>query len=196
MFKKLFICAAILLSASAAVAGDYGLTQPFLNITGNNTLTGTTLTNGTVTSPVITGPVPVACGGTCTLAAANIGAYTRLDTAAGSVATLPGATGTGNTYKLYVSVANSSNADKIILATTTDTIIGTAIGENAGTAKVFVGNASTYHSVQMPFAGTQPSGGFVGDTAICTDVASTIWKCDINYQAGTTPTTPYSASTS
>lgn len=164
-------------------------------LAGSETLSNKTETAPVVNNPVITGPAPVACGGTCTLGAANKGTYTRLDTAAGSVATLPTATGSGTVYRLYVSVANSSNSDKILLATVTDTIIGTAIGENAGTAKVFVGNAGTYHSIQMPFAGTQPSGGFIGDTVVCTDVASTIWKCDVNYQAGTTPTTPYSAST-
>lgn len=160
------------------------------------TLAGTeTLSGKTLTSPVINGPAPVACGSTCTLGAANVGTYTRLDTAGGSAATLPAATGTGTTYKLYVSVATTSAQDKVLLTTVTDTIIGTAQGENAGTAKVFVGNAGTYHSLQMPFAGTQPSGGFIGDTIECTDVASTIWKCDIKYQAGTTPTTPYSTST-
>jgi hypothetical protein len=113
----------------------------------------------------------------------------------GSVATLPAATGSGDTYKIYVSAATTSAADKVLTNPTTDTIIGTAIGENAGTAKVFVGNALTAHSIQMPFAGTQPSGGFIGDTIECTDVASTIWKCDIKYQGGTTPTTPYSTAT-
>lgn len=160
------------------------------------TLAGTeTLTNKTLTSPIITGPAPVACGSTCALGAANLGGYTRLDTAGGSAATLPAATGTGNTYKLYISVATTSAQDKILLTTVTDTIIGTAQGENAGTAKVFVGNAGTYHSIQMPFAGSQPSGGNIGDTITCTDVASTIYKCDIQYQAGTTPTTPYNAGT-
>lgn len=163
--------------------------------TGAQTLVSKTLTAPVVNNPVITGPAPVACGSTCTLGAANKGTYTRLDTAAGSAATLPTATGSGTVYRLYVSVANSSNQDKILLATVTDTIIGTAQGENAGTAKVFVGNAGTYHSIQMPFAGSQPSGGFVGDTITCTDVASTVWKCDIQYQAGTTPTTPYNAGT-
>lgn len=160
------------------------------------TLAGTeTLSAKTLTSPVINGPPPVACGSTCTLGAANRGTFTLLDTAAGSVATLPGATGTGNIYRLVVSVANSSNSDKVLLATTTDVIIGTAIGETGGTAKIFVGNAGTYHSLQMPFAGTQPSGGFVGDTYTCTDIATATWLCNGTYQAGTTPTTPYSAST-
>lgn len=159
------------------------------------TLVNKTLTAPVVNNPVITGPGPIACGSTCTLGAANKGTYTRLDTAGGSAATLPNATGTGTVYRLYISVANTSTQDKVLLNTVTDTIIGTATGENAGTAKVFVGNAGTYHSIQMPFAGSQPSGGFIGDTITCTDVASTIWKCDIQYQAGTTPTTPYSTGT-
>lgn len=186
-------------SNTMTLAGGDSTSATFPNapFTAARTDAGQTFTGvNTFTGTVLNGPVPVACGGTCTLGTANLGTYTRLDTAAGSVATLPGATGTGNVYRLYVSVANSSNSDKVLTNPVTDTIIGTAQGENAGTAKFFVGNALTAHSIQMPFAGTQPSGGFVGDTIVCTDVASTIWKCDIQYQAGTTPTTPYSASTS
>jgi hypothetical protein len=138
---------------------------------------------------------PVACGATCTLGAANQGTVTLLNQAAGSTVTLPAATGTGNTYKLMISVTTTSAAEKVLTSPTTDAIIGTAIGENAGTAKVFVGNASTYHSIQMPFSGSQPSGGFIGDSMTCTDVASATWMCNINYQGGATPTTPYSAST-
>lgn len=156
------------------------------------TLTNKTLTSPVINNPTITGPIPVACGATCTASAGNT--Y-LLNTAAGSVGTLPAATGTGSFVKFRISVAVSSNANKVLTSPITDTIIGTAIGENAGTAKVFVGNASTYHSIQMPFAGTQPSGGFIGDQITCQDIASAVWACDINYQAGTTPTTPYSAST-
>lgn len=144
----------------------------------------------------ITSMIPsVACGTTCTLGTGNLGATTLLNQAAGSTVTLPAATGTGNVYKMMLSVATTSLADKVLTNPVTDTIIGTATGENAGTAKIFVGNAGTYHSIQMPFTGSQPSGGFIGDSIICTDVASTIWQCNIQYQAGTTPTTPYSAST-
>lgn len=170
-------------------------TANIVNDVGAQTLSSKTLTAPVVNNPVISGPAPIACGSTCTLGASAKGTYVRMDTAAGSAVTLPTATGTGTVYRIYVSVANSSNQDKVLLATVTDTIIGTAIGENAGTAKVFVGNAGTYHSIQMPFAGTQPSGGFVGDTITCTDVASTVYKCDMMYQAGTTPTTPYNTGT-
>lgn len=170
-------------------------TANFVVDTATQTVTNKTMTAPVINNPVVTGPAPVACGSTCTLGAANKGTYTRLDTAGGSAATLPAATGSGTVYSLYISVATTSAQDKILLATVTDTIIGTARGENAGTAKVFVGNAGTYHSIQMPFAGSQPSGGFIGDSITCTDVASTIYKCDIMYQAGTTPTTPYNAGT-
>jgi hypothetical protein len=136
----------------------------------------------------------VSCGATCTLGQSNLGATTLLNQAAGSTATLPTATGSGTFYAMMVSVLTTSGAEKI-LTNTTDTIVGTAIGENGGTAKIFVGNAGTYHSIQMPNSGSQPSGGFIGDAIVCTDVASTIWQCNIVYQAGTTPTTPYSAST-
>jgi len=162
-------------------------------IAATQTLTNKTLTAPVINNPVVAGPVPVACGATCTVGAGND--LTLLNQAAGSVATLGGATASGIVHKFRITVATTSAAEKILTNPTTDTIIGTAIGENAATAKVFVGNASTYHSIQMPFAGSQPSGGFIGDQITCTDVAIGVWACDINYQGGATPTTPYSAST-
>jgi len=180
--------------SGGTVTVDSGATE---NHNGTFNLGGFAVTvpaSGTLA--LASGTAPVACGATCTLGAANQNTITKFDTAAGSVGTLPAALGTGAKYSIVVTTAVTSNADKVLLTTVTDTIIGTAVGENAGTAKVFVGNASTYHSIQMPFAGTQPSGGFIGDEINCTDIAATIWFCNVKYQAGTTPTTPYSASTS
>lgn len=158
----------------------------------NKTLTSPILNTPTINNSVITGPAPIACGATCSPTA---GQLILLNQAAGSTVTLPTSAGTGNVIKMRTTVATTSAAEKVLLTTTSDAIIGTAIGENAGTAKIFVGNASTYHSLQMPFAGTQPSGGFIGDTITCTDIAAGTWACDVQYQAGATPTTPYSAST-
>ena len=73
---------------------------------------------------------------------------------------------------------------------------GIAVGENTGTAKVFVGNAAASHSLQMPFTGTQPSGGFIGDYFELRDIAVGLWQVSGSYQAGTTPTTPFSTATS
>lgn len=140
----------------------------------------------------VSGPAPVPCGATC---AATPGQLVLLNLAAGSTVTIPTSSGSGNVIRMRVTVATTSAQEKVLLATTTDAIIGTAIGENAGTGKIFVGNASTYHSIQMPFAGTQPSGGFIGDSITCTDIATGTWACDVVFQAGVTPTTPYSAAT-
>jgi hypothetical protein len=156
--------------------------------TGIDTFTAPNLTN-----PVITGPAPIACGATCS--ATVPGAVYLLNQTAGSTATLPTSSGSGNVYKFLITVATTSAQEKILLNTTTDTIVGTAIGEYTGTAKVFVGNAGTYHSIQMPYSGSQPSGGFIGDSITCTDIATGSWACQVVYEGGTTPTTPYSAST-
>lgn len=137
---------------------------------------------------------PIACGASCTLTSSNAGQTTLLNVASGSVATLPAATGTGNIYPFVVSVAVTSVKDAILAASSSDSLIGIAIGENGNTPKAFVGGA-TFHSFQMPFAGTQPSGGFLGDSFTCKDIAAGVWNCNGTYQSGVTPTTPYSTAT-
>lgn len=138
------------------------------------------------------GDVPITCGSTCTITTGMAGSTILLNLAAGSVATLPAATGSGAHYNFVVTTTVSSNADKILAASTSDKLQGTAIGWTGSTAKVFacLGNTS---AIQMPFAGTQPSGGFLGDTFRYTDVGANLWQVDSVYQAGTTPTTPCSA---
>lgn len=138
------------------------------------------------------GDVPIACGATCTITTGMAGSTILLNTAAGSVATLPAATGSGAHYNFVVTTTVSSNADKILAASTADFLQGTAIGWTGSTAKVFA-CLGTAHAIQMPFAGTQPSGGFLGDTFRYTDVAANVWQVDSVYQAGVTPTTPCSA---
>lgn len=161
--------------------------------TGGGTIV---LPSGSGTLALASGQAPVACGATCAVTVASAGGNILLNSASGSIATLPAATGTGNSYQFYVTVTVSSNKDAILAASSSDAIVGTAVGENAGTAKIFVGNVGTFHSIQMPFAGTQPSGGFNGDQYFCVDVLANVWNCTGNYQGGTTPTTPYNAATS
>ncbi len=157
------------------------------------TYTGaSTTTAWNMNNPVVVGPAGTACGSTCSPTAGQLKFF---NLAGGSTATLPTSSGSGSVIRFRITVADSSAQEKVLLTTTSDVIIGTAIGENAGTAKVFIGSAITAHSIQMPFAGTQPSGGFVGDQITCTDIATGTWACDIIYQAGLTPTTPYSTST-
>ena len=154
------------------------------------------LPNMVLTGVAITPVAPTVCGATCTVTAAKAGSTILLNLAAGSIATLPAATGTGNAYNFVVSTTTTSAKDAILAASSSDAIIGTAMGWTGSTAKIFSGNASTYHSIQMPYTGTQPSGGFAGDQFTCTDIATNVWECNGAYEGGTTPTTPYSSGTS
>lgn len=155
------------------------------------TMVGFRLSSATVNSVS-----PVTVGSATTLTAANAGATILLNTAAGSTATLPAATGTGNIYRFVVTTTASSNAHKILAASSSDFLNGVAVGHvSAGTTLSFSAAAATAHSVQMPFAGTQPSGGFIGDWFDFTDAATNLWTVKGMYQSGTTSTTPFSAST-
>lgn len=138
--------------------------------------------------------VPV--GAAQTIAVGTVsGSVFALNTAAGSTLTLPAATGSGARYRVIVTTTTTSGAHKILAASSADFINGIAYGFTGSTAKVFASAAATNHSIQMPFSGSQPSGGFIGDWFEITDVAANLWEISGFYQAGTTPTTPYSSAT-
>lgn len=143
-----------------------------------------------------TSPNPIGVGATKTAARTNGGIY-ALDTAAGSVLTLPAALGSGLVLDAYVSVSATSNAHKILASPVTDVLIGRATGSvAAGTTLQFSALVSTgAHSIQMPFSGTQPSGGIQGDVFHFRDVAAGVWLVEATYESGTTSTTPFSTST-
>ncbi len=141
-------------------------------------------------------PPPIACGATLAVTVAMSGQTILLDTAGGSVATLPAATGSGARWKFLVTTAATSAAHKILAHSVSDFLIGIAIGETSNTPKSFVSAPATNHSIQMPFAGTQPSGGFVGDWFEVEDIAANLLHVRGAYQAGVTPTTPFSSATS
>lgn len=169
---------------------------------GSTTIQAAAIASGTVTVPAVTGtlavnnPAPVAAGATLAVTAAMSNAPILLNIAAGSTATLPAATGSGNKYRFIVTTTASSNAHKILAASVSDFLNGVAVGHvAAGTTLSFSAAAATAHSIQMPFAGTQPSGGFIGDYFDFIDVAANLWAVSGMYQSGTTSTTPFSAST-
>lgn len=191
-------------AAGAGENANFGaITVTTINGLTITTSTGTlTVPNGvTVTGPATSGTValinpPIQAGGaTLAVTAAMSSKVVLLDTAAGTTATLPAATGSGNKYKFVVSVSTTSNAHKILAASSSDFIVGIAMGYTGSTAKVFGSPAATNHSIQMPNSGSQPSGGIIGDYFNFTDIGINLWHCDSMYQAGTTPTTPFSSAT-
>ncbi len=130
------------------------------------------------------------------MTAAMSGKTIKMDTAAGSVVTLPAATGTGNKYRFFVSTSATSNAHKILAASGSDFLSGNVVGQTSNTPKQFTGKVSdSFCSLQMPFAGTQPSGGIQGDWFELVDVAANLWAVSGMFSAGTTPTTPFSTAT-
>lgn len=175
--------------ATAVMSATAINSTPVVTIPGSLIVTGSLTHNGGSIQ------APVAAGATKTLTATNAGSTILLDTAAGSVVTLPAATGSGATYKFVVTTTASSNAHKILAASVSDFLNGIAMGYTGSTAKVFGSAAATNHSIQMPFTGSQPSGGFIGDYFTFTDVGANLWTVNAMYQAGTTPTTPFSSAT-
>lgn len=155
------------------------------------------ITFKTTTGLVAGAPMPPVAGGAAsTLTFLNAGNINLLNVAAGTTFTLPAATGSGVSYKFVVSTTASSNAHKILAASSADFITGRATGATAAGATLqFSANPAATHSIQMPFAGTQPSGGFSGDWFTFTDIAANLWEVQGQYQAGTTATTPFSTAT-
>lgn len=177
--------------STAVISATATNSTPSVTIPGSLTVTGSlTHTGGSIQAPV-------AAGATLAVTGAMAGASIKLDTAAGSVATLPAATGSGATYTFIVTTTATSNAHKILAASVSDFLNGNATGHTAaGATLTFSAAAATAHSIQMPFAGTQPSGGFIGDWFTFVDIGANLWAVRGQYQAGTTATTPFSASTS
>lgn len=144
-----------------------------------------------------TAPAPVAVGAAASATKANLVTY-LLNQAAGSTLTLPGATGSGLIIPVVVTVTVTSNANKILTNPITDKLIGNVTVQNANATKQFsAATASGFHSIQMPFAGSQPSGGFEGDWLDIQDIATGVWLVSGMLQSGTaTQLTPFSTATS
>jgi hypothetical protein len=194
-----------LINVQCAPLSGAALTSATINGLTVTASTGTlTIPNGVVfTGPAASGtaavnsPAPILAGASLAVTAAMSNSPILLNTAAGSVATLPAATGSGNKYRFIVTTTTTSGAHKILANSVSDFLNGNAVGHTAaGATLAFSAAAATAHSIQMPFAGTQPSGGFIGDYFDFIDIAANLWAVSGMYQAGTTATTPFSASTS
>jgi hypothetical protein len=178
------------------ISGPINVNYPDGTTLDNCVIGATTPKAGTFTTLTSTSRTPLApqaSGATLTVTAAMAGKSILLNTAGGVTVTMPAATGTGAVYKFIVTATTTATAIKILAASTSDYLNGIAIGFTGSTAKVFASAAATNHAIQMPFAGSQPSGGFIGDVITYTDVAANLWNVEVVYQAGTTPTTPFSA---
>jgi hypothetical protein len=82
----------------------------------------------------------IAAGSTLTVTAAlHAGRTIKLDTAAGSVCTLPAASGSGNVYRFMVSVLATTNSHIVKVANSSDIIQGTLLTVDTDTAGTVTG---------------------------------------------------------
>lgn len=133
----------------------------------------------------------VAAGATLAVTvAAHDGKIVALDTAAGSICTLPSATGTGAVFRFVVSVTPTSNAH-IVKVTTTDIMAGLALGsDDDGAPSNGWPTAATSDTITMDSSTT---GGEIGDSVECIDLKAGVWAVQVRLTQTGTEATPFSA---
>lgn len=141
-----------------------------------------------------------AAGSTLTVTkAAHLGRTILLDTATGSTCTLPAATGTGDTYRFFVSLAPTSNNHIIKVANATDffsgliEITGTTGSTSNGfcEAPISTGTVSSCEDT-LTMNGTT-TGGIIGSYITVIDIASAIWYINGDLNGSGSFATPFSA---
>lgn len=126
--------------------------------------------------------------GTALTAGANAGRLNILANAAGAIATLPAASGTGNTYDFIVGTTVTSNSTQVLVASTADKMWGIAFQvSGASTACFYLASGDT----GVTFNGSTV-GGFIGDTINFTDVSTNVWSVKVVSKVTGTAATPFS----
>lgn len=139
-----------------------------------------------------------ACGATITLdPSKHANRVGLLDTAAGSIVTLPAAVGSGNMYWFEVSVLATSNSHVVKVANATDVMEGMAIGwrTDSGNATLGFGTAATSDTVTLNR--TTTGSVLVGEWIEVWDKASGFWHVMVwGVATGAAYATPFSATVS
>ena len=121
----------------------------------------------------------------------HLGMPIVLNRAAGCTATLPAATGSGNTYNFIGAI--DATGDQIIQVTGDDTMAGVAyLGNDSAGASCFYTAAATD---TITLNGTT-KGGKKGWRVTCTDTAADTWSVMVMSEASGTEATPFSAAVS
>lgn len=125
-----------------------------------------------------------------------VGSTYLLSAAAGSVLTLPAASGSGGLVRAIVSATVTSNSHKVLAASNGDNFQGVIISQKAGVVSGWGALISqNFHSLQMPAAGTNPQGGVQGDWFEFRDISANVWEVSGNMTSGGTVATPFSTAT-
>ena len=123
---------------------------------------------------------------------AHVGMPVVLNRAAGCVATLPAATGSGNTYN-FIGAIDATGDQKVQVANASDTMAGVAfLGNDSAGASCFY-TAAASDTITLDGSTT---GGLKGWRVTCTDMAANTWAVMVMSEASGTEATPLSAAVS
>lgn len=135
----------------------------------------------------------VAAGATKTLTAAQDKKTIKLDTASGSVVTLPAATGSGVRFRFVVSVIATSNSHIVKVANSSDAMQGIIVAQtaSANNANAWAAVAGTSDTITLNRTTT---GSIVpGEWFECEDFAANVWQVWGVVDSTGTNATPFSA---
>jgi len=178
------------LTATGSVANDFsGSTGTFLTSTGAVTLGGGT-NAVTINGPLVDKSAAInAAGSTAAPTAAQSGQTFALDTASGSVITLP-TPAVGLTYHFIVTVSVTSNSHEI--KTSGSSVFLQGVTAQIGSATTF-GFAADGSTIQAIKSNGTTTGGLIGTQYTVTCISATKWLVTgVNVASGTAAT-PFTA---
>jgi hypothetical protein len=140
----------------------------------------------------------VGAGSTLALTAANDKQTIKLDTATGSVVTLPAATGSGLKFKFLVTVKATSGNHVVQVANASDFMIGTIAGvsDDPATVKGWIAaNSGTVATNSDTITLNRSTTGSVsvGEYITVEDIAANTWAIEGMITQSGTEATPFSA---
>jgi hypothetical protein len=131
-------------------------------------------------------------GSTIILTSGQAGRQINLDTASGTTATLPAATGTGNLYRFVVTVLATSNSHIIQTASGSDNFQGIIYSTLVGTPTTNNGWVAAADVDTITLNRTTTGSASLGEWINCRDIALNVWQVDgVITQTGTAAT-PFS----
>lgn len=149
--------------------------------------------------PVIGAPPRsyAAAGATKTLVTSDGNQTIALDTAGGSVVTLPAATGSRVSYLFYVTVLATSASHKIQVANGSDTMTGMVFGTRVDSGNAVLGFAAQSTSDTVTLNRTTTGSVTLGEWVEVEDIAANVWAVRGFLSAtGGAFATPFSAAVS
>lgn len=128
--------------------------------------------------------------------ASHNGKIIQLDTATGTVVTLPAATGSGAIFEFVVSVLATSNSHIVKVANASDTMSGYALVVDTDTAGTVTGFATAADSDTITLNRSTTGSVTLGERIRAVDLAANKWAVEVNSTNTGSGATPFSATVS